>query len=154
MPSFLALSMKFDGEVADLVIHGFHPFGIKRAGVLDLLLADLAPARHLGGVIRVGGPAMDHVARADDVQQILRIVGMRRVFHRVQVIEVAEEFVEAVDGGQELIPVAQVVLAELAGGVALRFERGGNGAGLGGQADLAHRPGRPWSCRCGWAVRR
>ncbi len=44
---------------------------------------------------------------------------MRRVFHRVQVIQVAEELVEAVDGGQELIPVAQMVLAELAGGVAL-----------------------------------
>ena len=37
------------GEVADLVVHGFHPLGIERAGVLDLLLADLAPARHLGG---------------------------------------------------------------------------------------------------------
>ena len=43
---------------------------------------------------------------------------MRGVFHRVEVIEVAEELVEAVDGGQELVPVAEVVLAELAGGVA------------------------------------
>ena len=55
---------------------------------------------------------------------------MRRVFHRVQVIEVAEEFIEPVDGGQELIQIAEVILAELAGGVALRFERGGNRAGL------------------------
>ena len=46
---------------------------------------------------------VDHVARADDVQQVLRIVRMRRVFHRVEVIQVAEEFVEAVDGGQELV---------------------------------------------------
>ena len=54
-------------------------------------------------------------------------------------IEVAEELVEAVDGGQELIEVAQVVLAELAGGVALRFERGGNGAGLRRKAGLGAR---------------
>ena len=32
----------------NLVIHRFHPFRIERAGVLDLLFADLAPARHLG----------------------------------------------------------------------------------------------------------
>ena len=59
---------------------------------------------------------------------------MRRVFHRVQVIEVAEEFVEPVDGRQELILVAKVILAELAGGVALRFERGGDCASLSGQS--------------------
>ena len=82
---------------------------------------------------------MDHVARADDVQQILRVVGMRRVFHRVQVIQIAEEFVEAVDGGQEFVQVAQMVLAELAGGVAQRLERGGNGAGFGRNADLGAR---------------
>ena len=79
---------------------------------------------------------------------------MERVFHRVQVIQIAEEFIEAVDGGQEFILVAQVVLAELAGGVALRFERGGDRAGFRRKADLARPPGRPWSCRCGWAVRR
>ena len=52
------------------------------------------------------------------VQQLLRIVGMRRVFHRVEVIEVAEELVEAVHGRQELVVIAEMVLAELAGGVA------------------------------------
>ena len=53
--------------------------------------------------------------------KLLRIVGMRRVFHRVEVIEVAEEFVEAVHGRQELVLVAEMVLAELAGGVAHRL---------------------------------
>jgi hypothetical protein len=55
---------------------------------------------------------------------------MRRVFHCIQVIEIAEEFVEAVDGGQELILVAKMIFSELAGGVALRFERGGNRSSL------------------------
>ena len=62
---------------------------------------------------------------------------MRGVFHRVEVIEIAEELVEAVDRGQELVAVAQVVLAELAGGVALRLERGGDGAGFGRQSGRA-----------------
>jgi len=56
---------------------------------------------------------------------------MRRIFHRVEVIKVTEELVEAVNRGQELIPVAKMVLAELAGRVTLRFQRGGDGAGLG-----------------------
>ena len=38
-------------------------------------------------------------------------------------IEVAEELVEAVDGGQRLVAVANVVLAELAGGVAEALEQ-------------------------------
>ena len=37
-------------------------------------------------------------------------------------IEGAEELVEAVDGGQELVAVAQVVLAELARRIALLLE--------------------------------
>ncbi|MNZ44172.1 hypothetical protein D3C78_617980 [compost metagenome] len=60
---------------------------------------------------------------------------MRRVFHGVQVIEVAKELVEAMYRGQELVAVAQVVLAELAGGIAHGLERGGDGDGFGGNAD-------------------
>jgi hypothetical protein len=56
---------------------------------------------------------------------------MRRVFHRIEVIKVAEELVEAVDGRQELIPVTEMVLAELASRVALSLKRGGNGASFG-----------------------
>src|SRR5438477_12503685 len=61
---------------------------------------------------------------------------MRRIFHCVEVIEVAEEFVEAVDGRQELIEIAEMVLAELAGGIALRFERRGYRASLRWDPDL------------------
>ena len=52
------------------------------------------------------------------VQQFLRIAGVRGIFHRVEVIEVAEELIEAVHRRQELVEVAKVVLAELARGVA------------------------------------
>jgi len=46
-----------------------------------------------------------------------------RLLFGVEVIQVAEELVEAVQGGQVFVAVAEVVLAELAGGVALRLER-------------------------------
>ena len=154
LPSALALSMNLKARSRISSSTVSIRFGIERAGVLDLLLADLAPARHHGRVVLVRRPAVDHVARADLVQQLLRVVGVRRVFHRVEVIEVAEELVEAVDGRQELVEVAEVVLAELAGGVAQVFERRGDGAGLRRQADLGARPGRPSSCRCGSAARR
>ena len=61
---------------------------------------------------------------------------MRGVLHRVEVVQVAEELVEPVDGGQELVEVAEVVLAELPRGVAQVLERRGDRAGLGGQPDL------------------
>ena len=61
---------------------------------------------------------------------------MAGVLHRVEVIEVAEELVEAVHRRQELVLVAEVVLAELAGGVAHALEGGRDGGGLG------RKPGR------------
>ena len=66
---------------------------------------------------------------------VLRIVGVERVFHRVEVIEVAPELVEAVHRRQVFVAVAEVVLAELAGRIAHRLERGGNGRRLGRHAD-------------------
>ena len=54
---------------------------------------------------------------------ILRIVHVLRLLLRVQVVEVAEELVEPVDGGEHVVAVAEVVLAELAGGVAERLEQ-------------------------------
>ena len=132
----LRLVDELERVVEDLVVHRLHPLGVERAGVLDLLLADLAPARLFGRVVLVGRPAMDHVARADLVLQLGRVGVEGRVLHRVEVVEVAEELVEPVDRGQELVEVAQVVLAELAGGVAHRLEGRGDGRRRGGHADL------------------
>ena len=52
---------------------------------------------------------------------------MLRLVFGIQVIEVAEELVEAVHRGQEFVAVAEMVLAELPGRVALRLEQFGNG---------------------------
>ena len=111
----------------DLIIHRLHAFRTELPRILDLLFPDLAPARLHGGIVHVRRPGMDHVSRADLVPKVLWVVGMARVLHRVEVIQIAEEFVEAMHRGQELIQVAKVILAELPGGIAHGLERLGEG---------------------------
>src|SRR3984885_7063314 len=139
----LGLVDELQGKVADFIVHSFHPLGIERSRVFDLLLADLAPAWIHGGVVDIGRITVDHVARTDSVQQLLRIAGMRWILHRVEVIQIAEELVEAVHRRQKFVFVAKMVLAELAGGVAHSFQSSGNGYRLrgyaGGRAGLANR---------------
>ena len=96
---------------------GLHALLGERAGVLDRL-----PALAVGD-------AVEHAARSELLLEcrILGIVGQFRLFLGVQVIEVAEELVEAVHGRQVFIAIAEMVLAELAGGVAERLEQFGDG---------------------------
>ena len=106
-----------EGAIGDLLVDGLHALLGQRAGVLDRL-----PALAVG-------QAVEHAARAELLleRRVLGIVGQLGLFLGVQVIEIAEEFVEAVHGRQEFVAVAQVVLAELAGGVAERLEQFGDG---------------------------
>src|SRR6058998_2441134 len=95
------------------------------------------------------GPAVKHPARAEvlpEVREVLLcwIVPQFGLFLSVQVIEVAEELIETMHRRQVFVSVAQVVLAELGGGVAVRLEQLGDGGilrahALGGarQAHLA-----------------
>ena len=116
-----------------LVIDRFHALLGQRAGVLD-------------SVALAVGPAVDHAARAELLAEcrVLRVVGIFRLFFGVEVIEVAKELVEAVHRRQELVLVAQVVLAELAGGVAEGLEQFGDGRIFLLQADLGARAVPPW----------
>ena len=112
----------------ELVVAGLHPFAGQRTGVFDLLLADPTPARLLRGVVLVGRPAAQHAARAEgrlELRELLRIriVRIFRIFFGVEVIEIAEEFIEAMNRRQVLVKVAEVVLAELTGGVTLRLQQ-------------------------------
>ncbi len=72
---------------------------------------------------------MEHAARPVLLPElrVLRVVVGLRLLLGVQVVEVAEELVEPVHGRQVRVAVAQVVLAELAGGVALLLEQVGDG---------------------------
>ena len=75
--------------------------------------------------------------------RVLRDSPVFRLLLGIEVIEVAEELVEAVYGRQKFVAVAEMVLAELAGGVAERLEQLGDGGvfvlqadGCAGNADL------------------
>ena len=109
-----------DGRSRGLVVDRLHALLGERAGVLDGLLADLAEARIDGGVVPVGRLAAQDAARAElgAIGRVLGIVRQLRLFLGVEVVEVAEELIEAVHGRQRFVAVADVVLAELAGGIA------------------------------------
>ena len=116
------------GPVGDVVVDRHHPRLGQRAGVLAHLLADLAEARIDRRVVPVRGLAVHHAARSvlRTERRVFRIVRQFRLFLGVQVVEVAVELVEAVHGGQELVAVAKMVLAELPGRIAERLEQLGN----------------------------
>ena len=105
---------EIDCGILEFAVAGFHPLLGERAGILDTL-----------GAVAVG-PGVQHAARPEPLAEfgILGIVRLFGFLFGVEVVQVAEELVEAVHGGQVLVAVAEVVLAELAGGVALRLERG------------------------------
>jgi hypothetical protein len=91
----------------DVVVEGLHPFGRERPFVGD----------------RAGSLAGHDAARIVLVAELRigRAVGVLEILVGVQVIEIAEELVEAVVAGQMLVEVAEMVLAELRRGVALRL---------------------------------
>src|SRR6476646_4354450 len=88
------------------------------------LLADLAETRIDRRVVLVRRLAVHHAARAELGKKcgVLRIVRQLRLFFGVQMIKVAKELVEAMDGGQKFVAVAQMILAELPGRIAKGFE--------------------------------
>ena len=140
-----------DGRVRRLVVDRLHPLLGQRAGVLDGLLADPAPARLLGRVVLVRRLAPQHAARAEHLPELAGPAGssLLRLLLGVEVVEVAEELVEPVDRRQVLVQVAEVVLAELAGGVAVVLEQLGDGRVARPAARPARPARRPWRARCG-----
>ena len=126
--------------VEELVVDRLHALPGQRAGVLDS--ACRRPNADLGHVRVVA--RMEHAARAELLAElgVLGIVGILRLLLGVEVVEVAEELVEAVHRRQELVAVAEMVLAELAGGVAQRLEQLGDGRVL-RSAGRRSAPGRP-----------
>ena len=123
------------------VVDGLHALLGQRPEVLDGLAA-LAI-----------GLALDHAARAELLQEglavrqfhVSRVVAVLRLFFGIEVVEAADELVEPVHGRQVFVAIALVVLAELAGGVALALQdRGHRDVGLlpaflrAGHADFGH----------------
>ena len=94
-----------------------------------LRLADAAPAGLFGGVVRVGGFAAQHAARAEHLLElgILRIRSALGLLLGVEVVEVAEELVKSVNGREIPIQVFQMVFPELPSRVALSLQELGHG---------------------------
>ncbi len=108
----------------ELLVHSLHPLLSKLTGILDLLLANFAEAVVDRGIVRIGGPSVEHAAGTEflKVFGILWVVALLELLLSVQVIEVTEELVEAMHRRQVLVAVAKVILAELAGRIAKRLE--------------------------------
>src|SRR5271170_6285898 len=91
------------------VVNGFHPLYGQRSGVFDLAVR-----------IRVDDAA--RVVALQEIGIIAEPVWAFGFFFRVEMIEIAEEFIEAVIGGQEFVFISKVILAELTRRVTKRLE--------------------------------
>ena len=107
------------------LVHCLHAFLGEWAGIGAALLAPLAETRILARRIGNGRRAAKDAARTETQLElsILRIVGVLGLVLGVQVVEIAKELVEAVNRRQKLIAVAEMVLTELSGHIALRLEQ-------------------------------
>jgi hypothetical protein len=134
-----------DGRRDDVVVDGLHPFLIEGAGVLDHLLTDRPEFGIIGsGRLLADGPALEHPARQRQRMQQWELIGVWVVellglLLGVEVIQVAEEFVEPMNGGQVLVEVAEVVLAELRGRIPERLQQFGDSGILSGPTDIEAR---------------
>ena len=97
------------GSGRGFVVDRLHPRLGERAGI------DHAPV----------GIGVDDAARSEALLElgIRRIGALLRLLLGIEVIEIAEEFVEAVIGRQVFVAVSEMVLAELAGRLAERLQR-------------------------------
>src|SRR5579863_5429901 len=108
------------------LVDGFHPLFGEWTGILDLLSAFAIC------------PAVEHASRSEMLleRRIFWVVHVLRLLLRVEMVEIAEEFVEAVHRGQEFILVAEMVLAELAGDIAEGLQQFRNGGVIRPDADI------------------
>ena len=116
-----------EGGFKKLLVDRLHALLGERSGIGAALLAPLAETRILAWRLGDGRRAAQHAARTEAQPELgaLRVVRVLGLVLRVQVVEIAEELVEAVNGRQEFVAVAEMVLAELPGRVALRLEQFG-----------------------------
>ena len=117
-----------DGCGRGLVVDGFHPLLGQRPGIFDGLLADLAEAWIDRGIVAISRLAFQDAARTElgKVAWVLWIVRQFRLFLGIEVVEIAEELIEAIHRGQRRVSITDMVLAELPGGVAKVLEQAAN----------------------------
>src|ERR1700685_707684 len=104
-----------------LVVDSLHPLNVQRTGVVDLSVSE-----------RVNDAA--GIVALKKIGIVTGPVWTFGLLFRVQVVQVAEELIEAVVGRQEFVAIAEVVLAELTCGVTERLKRLSDGDVAGLQA--------------------
>src|SRR5579864_6233922 len=87
----------------ELVIAGFHALLCKRARILNLLLSYTAPAWLNGRVVFICRKAMQHATWSEILAKVREVLGTGiirqfRLFFGVEVIQIAEKFIEPVRG--------------------------------------------------------
>ena len=101
----------------------------QRAGVLDALLANSAELWVFGRIVGICCPCVQDATRAEHLLVfgvlLPRIVEFLGFLFGIQVVEVAEPFVEAVRSRQEFVAIPQMVFPELRCRVADRFQNFG-----------------------------
>ena len=112
----------------------------------DRLFPNFAEAWVFGGVVLVDGLAIEYSARTPLGFEggVCRVIGEFRLFFGIEVIEVAEEFVEAVRCRERLVAVAYVILAELGCGITEAAKQAANG-----RVKLTHPHGCTWESHFG-----
>ena len=96
--------MKSRAACEELLVDRLHALLGQRAGVLDSLLADTSVMGMLGGIVLIGRPGVQDSPWPESLFEVreslrVRVIGVLRLLFGIQVIEVAEELVEAVHGG-------------------------------------------------------
>src|SRR5262249_10110862 len=125
----MALVDEGEGLVGNLLVDRLHALLGERTGVLDLLSAFAV------------GPAVEHAPGAEPLleRRIARVVRLLRVLLGMEVIEIAEELVEAVHRRKKFVLVTKMVFAELACGVTQGFQQFRDRRVLGRKAQIRAR---------------
>ena len=124
LSTFHGLVHEIERDLKHVFFDRFHPLAREGTGVLANLLAHASEPRVFGGIVYVGGLAIEQAAGAEHCNElrILRVIRFFRFLLGVHLVEVAVEFTEAVYSRQEFVAVAEVVLANLSGGVSERLQ--------------------------------
>src|SRR4029077_20441509 len=115
---------EINGGGGGFVIDCFHPRFRYRARSFGGLLTGFARTGVGGRTLRVSGLASEHAARTNRLlhSRVPRIKPVLRILFGIEMVQVAKKLVEAMHGRQIFISVAEVILTELARGVAERLE--------------------------------
>src|SRR5262245_45217043 len=108
-----------------VILDRLHAFTGQWSSVLDGLLAHATKALVFGWIVSRRRLALQDATRGKELLEhgvVFGIVGLFGLFLRVQVVEISVELIESMHGRQILVPIAEVILADLRRHVTERFQ--------------------------------